>query len=96
MSEREALLALTHVNQLGPVRLRLLLEHYGSAESVLAATLSSYNPRHCPTYSQHLLRPAAHYGFTALGNGQGSNTIVVPANAIEAFGDAFKMLKGRT
>ena len=33
--------------------------------------------------------------LNALGNGQGSNTIVLPANAIEAFGDAFKMLKGK-
>ena len=33
--------------------------------------------------------------LNALGAGQGSNTIVVPANAIEAFGDAFKMLRGR-
>ena len=32
--------------------------------------------------------------LNALGNGTGSQTIVVPANAIEAFGDAFKMLKG--
>ena len=31
-----------------------------------------------------------------LGDGQGNSTIVVPANAIEAFGDAFKMLRGRT
>ncbi|PIE11086.1 MAG: paraslipin [Rhodobacterales bacterium] len=31
-----------------------------------------------------------------LGEGQGSQTIVVPANAMEAFGDAFKMLKGRS
>ncbi len=31
-----------------------------------------------------------------LGDGSGSQTIVVPANAIEAFGDAFKMLKGRS
>ena len=30
-----------------------------------------------------------------LGSGQGSNTVVVPANALEAFGDAFKMLRGR-
>ena len=33
--------------------------------------------------------------LNALGAGQGSNTIIVPANAIEAFGDAFKMLRGR-
>ncbi|MBT8457483.1 MAG: SPFH/Band 7/PHB domain protein [Rhodobacteraceae bacterium] len=30
-----------------------------------------------------------------LAAGQGQQTIVVPATAIEAFGDAFKMLKGR-
>ncbi|MFQ6546692.1 SPFH domain-containing protein [Aestuariibius sp. 2305UL40-4] len=33
--------------------------------------------------------------LTALGGGQGKQTIVVPADAIQAFGDAFKMLKGR-
>ena len=33
--------------------------------------------------------------LNALGGSQGSNTVVVPANALEAFGDAFKMLKGR-
>ncbi|NOC90498.1 MULTISPECIES: SPFH domain-containing protein [unclassified Ruegeria] len=32
--------------------------------------------------------------LNALGNGSGKQTIVVPANALEAFGDAFKMLKG--
>ncbi len=32
--------------------------------------------------------------LNALGNGTGKQTIVVPANALEAFGDAFKMLKG--
>lgn len=34
--------------------------------------------------------------LNALGGGDGSNTIVVPANAIEAFGNAFNMLKGRS
>lgn len=33
--------------------------------------------------------------LNALGAGTGTQTIVLPANAIEAFGDAFKMLKGR-
>jgi len=33
--------------------------------------------------------------LNTLGNGTGSQTIVVPAAALEAFGDAFKMLKGR-
>ncbi|MEM9970743.1 MAG: SPFH domain-containing protein [Pseudomonadota bacterium] len=32
--------------------------------------------------------------LNALGGSDGSNTIVVPANALEAFGDAFKMLRG--
>lgn len=33
--------------------------------------------------------------LNALGAGEGKQTVVVPAQAIEAFGDAFKMLKGR-
>ena len=33
--------------------------------------------------------------LTAVGQGTGSPTVVVPAQALEAFGDAFKMLKGR-
>ena len=32
--------------------------------------------------------------LNALGNGTGKQTIVLPASALEAFGDAFKMLKG--
>ncbi|MFK7765270.1 MAG: SPFH domain-containing protein [Roseobacter sp.] len=32
----------------------------------------------------------------ALGAGEGKQTIVVPAQAIDAFGDAFKLLKGRS
>ncbi|WP_204114002.1 SPFH domain-containing protein [Shimia biformata] len=34
--------------------------------------------------------------LNALGKGQGSQTILVPANALDAFGDAFKLLKGGT
>ncbi len=33
--------------------------------------------------------------LTALGSGAGKQTIVVPASAIDAFGEAFNMLKGR-
>ena len=33
--------------------------------------------------------------LSALGKGEGKQTIVVPADAISAFGDAFKMLKGK-
>lgn len=32
--------------------------------------------------------------LTIVGQGTGKSTIIVPANALEAFGDAFKMLKG--
>ncbi len=32
--------------------------------------------------------------LNTLGKGDGKQTILVPANALEAFGDAFKMLKG--
>ena len=34
--------------------------------------------------------------LSALGNGTGNQTVVVPAQALEAFGDAFRMLKGRS
>ena len=33
--------------------------------------------------------------LTAVGQGAGKQTVIVPANALEAFGDAFRMLKGR-
>ena len=33
--------------------------------------------------------------LTALGTGNGSQTEIVPASAVDAFGDAFKLLKGR-
>ena len=31
----------------------------------------------------------------AVATGSGKQTILIPANALEAFGDAFKMLKGK-
>ena len=34
--------------------------------------------------------------LVALGHGSGKQTIVVPASALEAFGDAFKLLRGRS
>ncbi|GHF53454.1 SPFH domain-containing protein [Seohaeicola zhoushanensis] len=33
--------------------------------------------------------------LNSLGKGDGKQTIILPANMVEAFGDAFKMLKGR-
>ena len=36
----------------------------------------------------------AFEALTALGGGEGKQTIVLPSNAMDAFGDAFKMLRG--
>jgi len=33
--------------------------------------------------------------LNALGAGEGKQTVILPANAIEAFGNAFSMLKGK-
>lgn len=33
--------------------------------------------------------------LTAVGAGEGKQTVLLPANALDAFGDAFKLLKGR-
>ena len=46
---------------------------------------------------------AAHYqialkqvdALNAMGKGAGSQTILVPAQALEAFGDAFKLLRAK-
>ncbi|MCB2126569.1 MAG: SPFH/Band 7/PHB domain protein, partial [Rhodobacteraceae bacterium] len=34
--------------------------------------------------------------LTAVGQGAGKQTVIVPASALEAFGDAFRMLRGRS
>lgn len=34
-------------------------------------------------------------GLTAVGQGEGNQTIILPSSVLEAFGDAFKLLKGR-
>jgi regulator of protease activity HflC (stomatin/prohibitin superfamily) len=34
--------------------------------------------------------------LTAVGQGEGKQTVIVPASAMDAFGDAFNMLKGRS
>lgn len=33
--------------------------------------------------------------LTAFGNSEGNQTVILPANALDAFADAFKILKGR-
>ncbi|MDA5092693.1 SPFH/Band 7/PHB domain protein [Aliiroseovarius sp. KMU-50] len=34
--------------------------------------------------------------LTAVGSGEGKQTVLLPAHALDAFGDAFKLLKGRS
>jgi regulator of protease activity HflC (stomatin/prohibitin superfamily) len=33
--------------------------------------------------------------LTTFGNSEGNQTVILPANALDAFADAFKILKGR-
>ena len=41
MDSREALIALNPIDHVGPVRARLLLEHFGDAPQILAASKST-------------------------------------------------------
>jgi regulator of protease activity HflC (stomatin/prohibitin superfamily) len=60
------------------------------ATEVVAAAISK-NGIEAAQYQVALKQVEA---LNALGSSNGSSTIVVPASALEAFGDAFKMLKG--
>ena len=71
---------------------RVLADAEGYATSVVAQAIQD-NGLEAAQYQVALKQVEA---LNALGNGQGSNTIVVPANALEAFGDAFKMLRGKS
>ena len=46
--------------------------------------------------AQYQVAPKQVEALTSLGASQGSQTVVVPASAMDAFGEAFKMLRGRT
>ncbi len=61
------------------------------ATSVVAAAIAE----HGLEAAQYQVALKQVEALTALGEGTGKQTIVVPANALEAFGDAFRMLKGR-
>ncbi|WP_417269402.1 SPFH domain-containing protein [Celeribacter sp.] len=60
------------------------------ATSVVAAAIAE-NGVESAQYQVALKQVEA---LTALGNGAGKQTVVVPAAALEAFGDAFKLFKG--
>ena len=82
-------------------------ELYASEQSAKArkvlADAEAYATAAVPRPSQNTGSEAAQYqvalkqveALTALGTSNGSQTVIVPASAMDAFGDAFKLLKGR-
>jgi len=70
---------------------RILADAEAYATQVVAVAIAE-NGLEAAQYQVALKQVEA---LNALGAGQGNSTIVVPASALEAFGDAFKMLKGR-
>ena len=70
---------------------RLSADAEAYATQVVAAAIAE-NGLEAAQYQVALKQVEA---LNKLGDGAGKQTIVLPANAIEAFGDAFKMLKGR-
>ncbi|MDJ0994978.1 MAG: SPFH domain-containing protein [Dinoroseobacter sp.] len=61
------------------------------ATSVVAAAIQA-NGLEAAQYQVALKQVEA---LTGVANGQGTQTVFVPADAVEAFGNAFKMLKGK-
>jgi regulator of protease activity HflC (stomatin/prohibitin superfamily) len=70
---------------------RILADAEAYATSVIAGAIKE-NGIEAAQYQVALKQVEA---LTAVGQGAGKQTIIVPAQALEAFGDAFKMLKGR-
>ncbi len=70
---------------------RIAAEAEAYATEVVAAAIAN-NGLEAAQYQVALKQVES---LTALGSGQGNQTVVVPSNAIDAFGDAFKMLTGR-
>ena len=69
---------------------RVLADAEGYATGVVAEAIAK-NGLEAAQYQVALKQVEA---LKHLGDGQGRQTIIVPANAIEAFADAFKMFKG--
>ena len=71
---------------------RILSDAEAYATSTIAAAIKE-NGIEAAQYQVALKQVEA---LTAVGQGAGKQTIIVPAQALDAFGDAFKMLKGRS
>ena len=69
---------------------RIAADAEAYATSVVAAAIAE-NGLSAAQYQVALKQVEA---LTALGSSSGSQTVVVPSSAMDAFGDAFKMLKG--
>ncbi len=69
---------------------RIQAEAEAYATQVVAAAIAE-NGLEAAQYQVALKQVEA---LTKVGEGQGSNTVILPASALEAFGDAFKLLKG--
>ena len=70
---------------------RVLAEAEAYATQVVALAINE-NGLEAAQYQIALKQVEA---FGTMSNGQGSNTVIVPSEALAAFGDAFKLLKGR-
>lgn len=70
---------------------RVLADAEAYATGVIAGAIAS-NGLEAAQYQVALKQVEA---LTFVGQGAGNHTIIVPAQALDAFGDAFKMLKGR-
>ena len=70
---------------------RVLADAEAYATSAVAMAISE----HGIEAAQYQVALKQVEALTALGTSAGSQTIVVPASAMDAFGDAFKLLKGR-
>jgi regulator of protease activity HflC (stomatin/prohibitin superfamily) len=65
------------------------------AEAYATAAVATAITEHGIEAAQYQVALKQVEALTALGTSAGSQTVVVPASAMDAFGDAFKLLKGR-
>jgi regulator of protease activity HflC (stomatin/prohibitin superfamily) len=65
------------------------------AEAYATAAVATAITEHGIEAAQYQVALKQVEALTALGTSNGSQTVIVPASAMDAFGDAFKMLKGR-
>ena len=64
------------------------------AEAYATAAVATAITEHGIEAAQYQVALKQVEALTALGGGEGKQTIVLPSNAMDAFGDAFKMLRG--